>query len=101
MVGAGFDVADDQIVEELQENDLVITADIPLADAVITKQGIALNPRGTLYSPNNIKQILATRDLNQSLRDSGMLSGGAGKISQKEIQTFSNHLDKIITKWAD
>jgi uncharacterized protein len=98
IVASGFDVADNYIVENLQENDLVITADIPLADEVISKKGIALNPRGKLYSAENIKHILATRNMNESLRDCGMIRGGAGKISQKEIQSFSNHLDRILSR---
>jgi uncharacterized protein len=98
MVASGFDIADDYIVDNLQENDLVITADIPLADAVIKKKGRALNPRGKLYTLDNIKSILVMRDLNETLRDSGMIRGGAGKISQKEIQNFANHLDRMIAR---
>ena len=98
LVPAGFDAADNQIADNLQENDLVITADILLADIIIAKRGIALNPRGELYSPNNIKQILSMRNLNESLRNNGLISGGAGKLGPKEIQNFSNNLDKIITK---
>lgn len=97
-VGKGFDVADNHITDNLAENDLVITADIPLANDVITKKAIALNPRGELYSANNIKQILAMRNFNESLRDSGMISSGAKTLSQREIQAFSNHLDKILVQ---
>ena len=93
----GFDVADNYIVQQLQAGDLVITADIPLADAVIDKGGIALNPRGELYSKENIKQRLSIRNLNAELRDSGMFSGGPAKLSQKEIQTFANLLDKLLS----
>lgn len=96
IVSTGFDAADNKIVDCLEARDLVVTADIPLADLVIAKQGMALNPRGELYSANNIKQILALRNLNESLRSCGMLTGGAAKISAKEIQNFSNNLDKII-----
>lgn len=101
VVHAGFDVADNQIAENLQVNDLVITADIPLADIVIAKGGIALNPRGELYSTDNIKHVLAMRNLNESLRSNGMISGGAGKLGPKEIMNFSNNLDKIITKYKN
>ena len=101
VVHGGFDVADNHIADNLLENDLVITADIPLADIVVTKKGIALNPRGELYSANNIKQILAMRNLNESLRSSGMISGGCGKIGPRDIQNFSNNLDRIITKYAN
>jgi uncharacterized protein YaiI (UPF0178 family) len=97
-VASGFDVADNYIVEHMQAGDLVITADIPLADAVINKKGIALNPRGTLYSESNIKDRLATRNLNEALRSSGMLTGGPIKISKKDIQQFSNALDRFFTK---
>lgn len=97
-VDSGFDVADTTIVVNMEENDLVITADIPLANAVINNKGIALNPRGILYTEKNIKQILATRDLNESLRSNGMISGGSAKLNQMDIQKFSNHLDTLLRK---
>ncbi|HLF97927.1 MAG TPA: YaiI/YqxD family protein, partial [Methylococcaceae bacterium] len=75
-VSGGFDVADNFIVQQLQPGDLVITGDIPLADAVIAKGGHALNPRGELYTPDNIKQRLAMRDLMEQLRSSGIDTGG-------------------------
>jgi uncharacterized protein YaiI (UPF0178 family) len=96
-VESGFDSADNYIVAHVENHDLVITADIILADHIVTKQAHALNPRGTLYSANNIKQILSMRNLNESLRESGMIRGGADVFSAKEIQSFSNHLDRIIT----
>ena len=99
-VGAGFDVVDRYIVDNVQQGDLVITADIPFADDVITKGGIALNPRGEMYSTNNIKQLLARRNLNESLRSCQMISGGPEKMSQKEIQQFANNLDKFLAKWV-
>ena len=98
IVGSGFDVADNKIVEELSAGDLVITADIPLADAVVTKGGIALDPRGDLYSIQNIKQRLAIRNLNESLRSGGMLKSGQAAFSAKEVQKFSNQLDKYLTQ---
>ncbi len=98
IVSAGFDVADNHIVQNIEAGDLVITADIPLANEVIDKQGAALNPRGELYSPNNIKQRLAMRNLSQSLRDNGMLRGGPATLSKKEIQAFANSLDTYLTK---
>lgn len=97
-VTAGFDVADDKIVALLQPGDLVITADIPLADAVISKACTALNPRGELYLESNIKQRLSIRNFSESLRNSGMNTGGPPKISKKEIQDFANNLDRILTK---
>jgi uncharacterized protein YaiI (UPF0178 family) len=98
LVAAGFDVADNHIVQCLEANDLVITADIPLADAVIHKGGVALNPRGELYTPRNIKQCLARRNLSEGLRNSGMLTGGPAALSQKEVQVFSNRLDQFLQK---
>ena len=96
-VEQGFDKADKYIVSHLNPLDLVITADIILADEVVTKKAIALNPRGRLYTADNIKQTLAMRHLNESLRESGVISGGADALSAKEIQIFSNNLDRIIT----
>jgi hypothetical protein len=96
-LGAGFDVVDSYIVEQLQSGDLVITADIPLADAVVSKGGLALNPRGTLYSQQNIKQCLGVRNMNDVLRGSGMLTGGHAPMNTKDIQFFSNQLDKWVT----
>lgn len=96
-VESGFDKADKYIVSCIGANDLVITADIILADEVIAKNAFALNPRGTLYTVNNIKQTLTMRHLNESLRESGLIRGGLDALSGKEIQNFSNQLDKIIT----
>lgn len=98
LVEAGFDAADKYIVAHLEKNDLVITADTILADLVIDKEAIALNPRGTLYSANNIKQVVTMRNLNEILRGSGLIRGGLSQLSAKEVQSFSNHLDKIITQ---
>jgi uncharacterized protein YaiI (UPF0178 family) len=97
-VGFGFDVADQYIVQHLTAGDLVITADVPLADEVITKGGLALNPRGALYSPQNVKQHLTMRNLNESLRSCNLISGGPPKMSQKEIRDFANCLDGLISK---
>lgn len=96
VVHAGFDVADNKIVEMMQPGDLVITADIPLADAVIEKGGSALNPRGELYSENNIKQHLAVRNFADSLRSSGVVTGGPPKLGKKDLQAFANSLDKFL-----
>lgn len=94
----GFDVADEKIIEKLQAGDLVITADIPLADAVVRKRCIALNPRGELYTVNNIKGRLSLRNFNEGLRGTGMISGGPPRLSEKEIRQFSNRLDGILGK---
>lgn len=97
-VSAGFDVADSKIIEELEKNDLVITADIPLADAVIHKGGTAIDPRGKLYTSHNIKQTLSIRNLHSELRGAGILTGGPSTLGIKEIQVFANTLDKFLEK---
>ena len=98
VVSSGFDVADNHIVASMEPGDLVITADIPLADAVVSKGGIALNPRGQRYTADNIKQCLAIRNLNESLRSNGLITSGQGTISAKEIQNFANCLDRFLAK---
>lgn len=100
LVEAGFDAADNYIVLHAKPNDLVITADILLADQLITQQALVLNPRGTLYTANNIKQVLTMRNMNETLRGSGMAQGGLSQLSAKEIQSFSNNLDRIITQYT-
>lgn len=97
-VASGFDVADDRIVKEIDELDLVITADIPLADAVTQKGGIAINPRGKLYTTDNIKQQLATRDLMQHLRDNQMISGGPPAFTKLDGQALANQLDRLLAQ---
>ena len=97
-VAEGPDIADDKIVEIMEPGDLVITADIPLADRAISKNGFALNPRGELYTKENIKEHLATRDLLADLRDSGMPIGGPKAFVQKDRQNFANQLDRFLTK---
>lgn len=97
-VSSGFDVADNYIVCNIKEGDLVITADIPLADAVIQKGGYALNPRGELYSAHNIKQHLSIRNFSTELRSAGSITGGPSSLSKKDIQCFANSLDRFIAK---
>lgn len=97
-VPQGFDVADNHIVQHLHANDLVITADIPLAAEVIGKGGHALNPRGTFYTRDNISAYLVTRDLMDQLRGSGVVTGGPAALSQSERQAFANELDRFLTK---
>ena len=97
-VSSGFDVADDEIVKRLEPNDLVITADIPLASEVVEKKCIALNPRGELYTADNIKQKLNMRDFMDTLRSSGIQTGGVPPISQSDRQAFANNLDKWLAK---
>jgi uncharacterized protein YaiI (UPF0178 family) len=97
-VSGGFDVADNFIVQHVQRNDLVITADIPLAAAVLAKGGHALNPRGTLYTKDNIKERLAMRDLLEELRGSGIHTGGPDVLSHADRQAFANQLDRFLTQ---
>jgi uncharacterized protein YaiI (UPF0178 family) len=97
-VEQGFDVADNAIVELLQPGDLVITADVPLADEVITKGAHALNPRGTLYTKENVKSHLSRRDLMAELRDGGLVSGGPPPLDQKDVQQFANALDRLLAR---
>lgn len=98
-VPKGFDMADDQIENSLAKDDLVITADIPLANSVIAKGATALNPRGELYNEENIKERLATRDLMQELRDFGVLFGGPKTLGTKDRQNFANKLDSILSAY--
>lgn len=97
-VSAGFDVADNEIVKRAEANDLVITADIPLAAEVVEKGCLALNPRGELYTESNIRQRLNMRDFMDTLRSSGIETGGAPPISQSDRQAFANNLDKLLAK---
>lgn len=97
-VASGFDVADDEIVKRVHEGDLVITSDIPLAAEVIEKGGTALSPRGELHTTENIKQRLNIRDFMDTMRSSGINTGGPPPLNQQDRQAFANHLDRIITK---
>jgi uncharacterized protein YaiI (UPF0178 family) len=96
-VSGGFDVADNHIVQHLQPDDLVITADIPLAAEAIEKGAHALSPRGTLYTRDNIKERLTMRDLMDELRGSGIHTGGPKSLGQSDRQAFANHLDRFLT----
>jgi len=95
-VPSGFDVADNEIVRRVEHGDLVITADIPLASESIEKDAIALNPRGDLYTKENIKQRLNMRDFMETLRSSGVETGGPAAINHKDRQAFANQLDKLL-----
>jgi len=96
LVDAGADVADNKIVEMLRENDLVITADIPLADRVITKHAHAIDHRGELYTTENIKQYLAMRNLMESIRESGELTKGPKAFSVKDAHNFANQFNAFL-----
>ena len=97
-VAQGFDVADSHIVEQVATGDLVITADIPLAALVIEKQAFALNPRGEFYSAENIRQLLDMRNFMDTLRSSGVDTGGPPAFSQGDRQSFANQLDRFIAR---
>lgn len=99
-VPAGFDVADDQIVRQIEAGDLVITADIPLAASVIARGGHALNPRGEFYTPDNIREYLSMRNFMDQLRNSGVETGGPSSFSQGDRTAFANQLDKFLAKRA-
>ena len=98
IVSAGADEADNAIVEVVQEGDLVITADIPLADRVISKDAHAIDHRGELYTKDNIKQYLAMRNLMESIRDMGEITKGPKPFSQKDAKKFADQLNSFLQK---
>ena len=95
-VGTGFDVADNLIVQRCQPDDLVITADIPLAAEIVEKGAQAINPRGELYTVHNIRERLNMRDFMDTMRGSGMATGGPPPLSQSDRQAFANQLDRWV-----
>ena len=98
LVEPGFDIADQKILQLCNEGDIVVTADIPLAAAMVKKGGSALNPRGKLYDASNIGEILAMRDLMESLRGgaTGENIGGPAPYTSKDFEKFANTLDKFL-----
>ena len=97
-VAQGFDVADNEIVQRLNAGDLVITSDIPLAADIIEKGGLALNPRGEMYSANSIKALLTMRDFMETMRSSGVnTSGGPPPLNNADRKSFADQLDKWLT----
>lgn len=99
-VASGFDVADNEIVKRVETGDLVITSDIPLAAEVIDAGGNALSPRGELYSAENIRSRLNMRDFMDTLRASGINTGGPPALNQRDRKLFANHLDTFITRYT-
>lgn len=97
-VESGFDIADNYIVQQARPKDLVITADIPLASEVIDKGALALNPRGELYTVETIRQRLNMRDFMETLRASGIQTGGPAALSQADRQAFANQLDRLLAQ---
>jgi len=99
-VSQGFDVADNEIVDRCEAGDLIITSDIPLAADVIEKGAHALSPRGELYTTENIRGRLNMRDFMDTMRSSGIQTGGPPPLSQTDRQTFANHLDTFLARHA-
>ncbi len=97
-VPSGLDAADNEIVKQMAAEDLVITADIPLAAEVIEKGGLALNPRGELYTEDDIRSRLSLRDFMDTLRSGGVETGGPPPFSPRDKQAFANQLDKWLTR---
>ena len=100
-VAQGFDVADDEIVKRLTAGDLVITSDIPLAAEVIEKGGHALSPRGEMHTTENIGARLNMRDFMDTMRSSGVDTGGPAPFSQRDRQAFANNLDRFLSKYGN
>ena len=100
-VSSGFDVADNEIVKRVSLGDLVITSDIPLAAEVIEKGAIVLDSRGELYSEDNIRDRLNMRDFMETLRASGIDTGGPSALSQNDRKNFANQLDKFLSKYIE
>lgn len=97
-VAAGADVADQEIVRLMEEGDLVVTADIPLAAETIAKKGFALDPRGVFFSEENIRERLSVRNFMDDLRSSGIETGGPASYSAKDKQKFANELDRFLAR---
>ncbi len=98
VVKKGDDVADKYIIDHVFAFELVVTADIPLAAAIVEKNAFALNPRGEIYTEDNIGEILSMRNFMKELRDSGSITGGPSNFSAKDIAEFANSLNKLLTK---
>ncbi|SOB57881.1 conserved hypothetical protein [Pseudodesulfovibrio profundus] len=97
-VSSGFNEADNEIARLVEPGDLVVTADIPLADAIVEKGAVGLNPRGELYTEENVKGLLRMRNLMEELRSGGVATGGPPPLGPKEKQEFTNQLDRFLTR---
>ena len=97
-VSAGFDVADNYIALHAEAGDIVITADIPLAADIVAKGAHGINPRGTLYTEQNIKQTLTMRNFMEEMRSTGQVSGGPPPMDSRDKQAFANTLDRLLAK---
>lgn len=98
VVGSGMNVADKQIVELVEAGDLVVTADVPLAAHVVQKGGIALNPRGEIYTAENIGERITMRNLMDELRGNDLVTGGPAPFGAKDKQAFANQFDRLLAK---
>ncbi len=98
LVAGGFDAADDYITENASSRDLVITADIPLASRIVAKGGLALDPRGDIYTDDNVGERLSTRNLMNELRAGGIVRGGPAQFGLRERQRFASALDRILVR---
>ncbi|KAF0221033.1 MAG: hypothetical protein FD174_746 [Geobacteraceae bacterium] len=98
VVAEGFDAADDYIVQHAAPQDLVITADIPLAARIVARGGVALDPRGELYTEENVGERLSIRDLMQELRGAGLVQGGPAQFGLTDRKRFASALDRLLTR---
>jgi len=98
VVSEGPDVADDYIAEHATPQDLVITADIPLAARIVAKGAVGIDPRGELYTEENVSDRLSVRDLMQSLRSEGLVQGGPAQFGMTDRQRFASALDRVLTR---
>lgn len=97
VVDKGFDAADNHIVDQVEIHDIVITADIPLAAQVLKKKAIALDPRGKIYTQDNIGSILSMRDILKEFRDAGTITSGPAAFNTKDVEQFANSLNKLTS----
>jgi uncharacterized protein len=96
-VRRGFNVADREIVEQVEAGDVVVTADVPLAAEVVGRGAHALDPRGVLYTTENIPERLAVRNLMAELRSSGVQTGGPAPWNRTDSHAFANQLDRLLS----
>lgn len=99
-VAGGFDVADREIVARMKAGDLVVTADIPLAAQVVEAGGVALNPRGELYTDANVGEHLARRNFMEEMRSNGLVTGGPAPFDPRDQKAFARELDRILARWG-
>ena len=96
VVNKGFDAADQHIIDQVEIHDIVITADIPLAAKILKKKAIAIDPRGEIYTENNIGSILSMRDFMKEFRDAGSITSGPAAFEPKDVKRFTDSLNKLV-----